>query len=380
MYSLADYGEMISDTARFGAYARAIKQAVRPGSTVVDIGCGPGVFALLACRAGARRVYAIESEDIIQFAKQLTATNRFADRVEFFQSDSRSVNLPERMDVLVSDLRGVLPMLGPAIASIEDARQRFLASDGVLIPQRDLLKAAVIESKQRYDQLVSPWRAAVDGLDLSLALSMLLNTNHGHHFKREQFLTKPQTWTVLDYTKGVVTHLAGDLQFRAERNGTAHGLCIWFEAHLLDDIGFSAGPEGASTVYGQLFLPWLEPVKLQEGQSVHVKLHADFVGDDYVWRWETSVPACDGASAKHFQQSTFQGSHLSSHSLRCRSADFIPELSPEGQADRWLAQAMDGRASLGEIAQSALTHFPQIFARWDDALRRAGELADKLSR
>ena len=56
MYSLRDYGAMIADAGRSNAYAKAIARAVRPGDTVADIGCGPGVFSLLACRAGARRV------------------------------------------------------------------------------------------------------------------------------------------------------------------------------------------------------------------------------------------------------------------------------------------------------------------------------------
>jgi len=144
MYSLNDYGDMIADDGRFAAYAKAIANAVRPGDTVVEIGCGPGVFSLLACRAGARRVFAIESEDSIHFARQLSAANGFADRIEFFQSDSRKTELPERAKVIVSDIRGSLPFLGAAIRSIEDARQRFLAPGGILIPQRDILKAAVV--------------------------------------------------------------------------------------------------------------------------------------------------------------------------------------------------------------------------------------------
>ena len=65
MYSLDDFGAMISDSARFKAYAEAISRCVRPGNVVLEIGCGPAVFSLLACHAGAKRVYAIETEDII---------------------------------------------------------------------------------------------------------------------------------------------------------------------------------------------------------------------------------------------------------------------------------------------------------------------------
>ena len=60
MYSIADYGAMIADDVRMGAFVRALRQAIKPGAVVIDIGTGTGIFALLACRFGARRVYAIE--------------------------------------------------------------------------------------------------------------------------------------------------------------------------------------------------------------------------------------------------------------------------------------------------------------------------------
>src|SRR2546427_10150845 len=110
MYSLRDFGAMIADAGRFGAYAKAIAAGVRPGDTVAEIGCGPGVFSLLACRAGARRGFAIELDDSIHFAKQLAAANGFTDPIEFFQRDSRKTELSERVNVIVSDLRGVLPL------------------------------------------------------------------------------------------------------------------------------------------------------------------------------------------------------------------------------------------------------------------------------
>src|SRR6266849_6424007 len=112
MYSLRDFGAMIADAGRFGAYAKAIAAAVRPGDTVAEIGCGPGVFSLLACRAGALRVFAIESDDSIHSARQLAASNGFTDRIEFFQGDSRKTELPERVNVIVSDIRGALPFRG----------------------------------------------------------------------------------------------------------------------------------------------------------------------------------------------------------------------------------------------------------------------------
>src|SRR5688572_27173656 len=137
MYSLAAYGKMIVDAARMDAYVRALRKAIRPGAVVVDLGCGPGLFALIACQLGARRVFAIEPNDVIQVARDAAREHGLSDRIEFIQELSKKVTLPKRADVIVSDLRGVLPWFGQHIDSIIDARSRFLAPDGVLIPARD---------------------------------------------------------------------------------------------------------------------------------------------------------------------------------------------------------------------------------------------------
>ena len=380
MYSLRDFGAMIADAGRFGAYAKAIAAAVRPGDTVAEIGCGPGVFSLLACRAGARRVFAIELDDSIQFARQLAAANGFTDRIVFFQSDSRKTELPERVNVIVSDLRGVLPLYDHVIPSLEDARRRLLATGGIMIPMRDTLKAAVIEADEFYSRLASPWQKSLPGVDLSSALLTILNQTYSSTFKNEQLLTHAQDWGLLDYIVGAATRVSAELDFHVERRGTAHGVCVWFETKLFEGIGYSSGPGAAGTVYGQLFLPWLEPVAVEKGQRIQLGLHADLVGQDYIWRWETRISAGPRNAEFHFQQSTFQGANFSPHSLRCQAVDYAPTLSEAGQADLWMLEKMDGAVSLQIIAQSAAERFPRLFSSWREALRRAADLSKEFSR
>jgi protein arginine N-methyltransferase 1 len=371
---------MIADSPRFKAYNKAIATAVRPGDVVLEIGCGPGVFALLACQAGARKVYAVDSEEIVHFAQELAVANGFADRMEFIQRDSRKLQLPELVDVIVSDIRGALPFFGQAIATVEDNRQRLLSPGGRLIPQRDALKAAVIEASDFYSNLVSPWREAAPALDLSLSLSLLLNETYKVHFDSDQLLTAAQTWAVLDYSTGAQACASANLNFAVNRASMAHGICLWFETELIDGIGFSSGPCSEKTVYGQVFLPWLEPVPVEEGQQIFVSLHANLVSEEYIWRWETKIHGNGRDADRFFQQSTFQGANFTPQSLRRRAAEFVPSLSEEGQANRWMLQAIDGKTSLQEIAQAGARQFPRIFPRWEDALHRAAELAIQFSR
>ena len=78
MYSVHTYGQMLADGPRMDAHVAALRRVVKPGSVVLDLGCGPGVFALLACRFGARRVFAIEPDNVIELARQAAKANGFA--------------------------------------------------------------------------------------------------------------------------------------------------------------------------------------------------------------------------------------------------------------------------------------------------------------
>ena len=122
---------MLADAPRMNAYSAALRQSLKPDSVVLDLGCGPGVFALLACKLGARRVYAVEPNNVIGLAREAAAANGLADRIEFFDKLSTEIALPEPATIIVSDLRGVLPLFQQHIPAIIDARKRLLARDGI---------------------------------------------------------------------------------------------------------------------------------------------------------------------------------------------------------------------------------------------------------
>jgi protein arginine N-methyltransferase 1 len=379
MYSLDQFALMFADKIRMEAYSAAIARSVRLGDAVVDLGCGPGVFALLACKAGARRVYAIDMDGVVDFGRQLASANGFGDRILFLRGDSRQIHLPERVNVLVSDVRGVLPLHSNAIDTIEDARDRFLEKDGCLLPSRDTLFAAIVELPEHYGQLTRAWRA-VPELDLSSGLPLVLNTIYRHHIKPQQVLSNSRPWHVLDYTKGAKIPAQARLELPITRTTVAHGIGIWFQTQLAGDIGYSTEPDSLETVYGHLFLPWLEPVFLREGEICSVDLRAHLVGTDYIWRWETDIPPSAERQQVRFVQSSFYGSLFPPSVLRKRAMGFVPVLNETGQAERWMFQAIDGKRPLEDIAAEAARLFPHVFQRTEDAFNQAAEIAEKFSR
>jgi len=379
MYSLDQFAAMFADRVRMDAYCAAIEATVRPGDTVVDLGCGPGIFALLACKAGARTVFAIDVDGVVDFGRHLAAANGFGDRVNFLRGDSRHIHLPERANVIISDIRGVLPLFSHAVGTLEDARVRLLAEGGRLLPSRDTLIAALVELPELYRHIADSWKS-IPHLDLSAGLPLVLNAIYRQQLKTEQVVSAALPWHVLDYAAGPKLPAQGTLEFTITRSAEVHGIGLWFETQLVEGIGYSTEPRNGETVYGHIFLPWLEPVALREGAVCSVNLRADLVGNDYVWQWETKLPATDVRTACHFRQSSFYGSVLSPSFLKKLSAGFVPVLSEAGIAERWLLQAMDGKRTLEDIAGEAARLFPAVFHRPADAFNRAAEIADKLAR
>lgn len=310
MYSVHFYGQMLRDAIRMEAYASALRRAVKPDSVVMDLGCGPGVFALLACKLGARRVYAVEPENIVGLARETAAANGFSDRIEFFEKLSTEITLPEPATIIISDLRGVLPLFEQNISSIIDARERLLAPGGVLIPERDVLWASVVEAPEQYGEIVGPWRNQFD-LDLAAGRRLVTNTWRKSRIKPEQLLTDPVCWTTLDYYKVNGADVHAEISWQAARTGTAHGIAVWFDSELAEGIRFSNHPAAPETIYGIGFFPFSDPVEVVEGDRITVWLAADLVNDGYVWRWDTEVPG-----KASFKQSTFFGVPLSTNQLR----------------------------------------------------------------
>src|SRR5881396_287245 len=214
MYSLAGYGQMIADEGRMDAYSRAMQRAIGRESIVLDIGAGTGILSLLACQYGARKVYAVEPSSVIGLAREAARANGFADRIQCIQALSTEIHLPEKADVIVSDLRGVLPLFQDHLPSIVDARRRLLAPGGHLIPKQDVLWAAIVEMPQEFDSLTKPWRRQPFELDLNAASQIVTNSWRKARIAPEQLLSKPYCWATIDYLTVESPNVAAEMTFQ----------------------------------------------------------------------------------------------------------------------------------------------------------------------
>lgn len=81
----------------------------KPGSVVVDVGCGSGILSIIAAKLGASRVYAVDAADATVEVGIANATiHGVADRVVFAQGDLFEPLDPTlEADIVIGDVSGI---------------------------------------------------------------------------------------------------------------------------------------------------------------------------------------------------------------------------------------------------------------------------------
>jgi type I protein arginine methyltransferase len=378
MYTLRDYGNMVSDERRVELYARALRGAVKPGSVVLDIGTGAGVLAMIAARLGARRVFAIEPSDVIELAREIAAQNGLDGRIEFMQGVSTSVELPERADVVVAEIHGILPLFGRSVATWIDARDRLLAPGGTMIPARETVFASVVEAPALHSQLVAPWSETVLGLDMRRGRRHVVSQICRAEFTPGDLLAPAVAWTTLDYLRIQRTDVSSRIVLEASRAGSAHGLGLWFESDLADGVRMTNAPGEPPLIFGNAYLPWPEPVEVSAGDVIEVEIAASPLDDRYLWRWDSRVSS-KGSERACFRQSQFDAVVIVPEKLKRQAASHVARLNEEGEMQRVALARMADGCTLGDIATELERRFPGRFPRWHDSLNWVGELALRCS-
>ncbi len=276
---------MLADETRGAAFERAIGSAIRGGEVVADVGAGTGLLSMMACRAGASRVYAVEEAPVIELAKALVRENGYEDRVVFLRGNSRKIDLPERADLVVSETIGTFVFSEDILPTLVDARERFLKSRGVMIPERIKVYLVPVES---FREGIGFWEKPLRGFDFRAgarhvpAGTVVAARKTG----RGEFLDDEQVAYDLEFaTASATMEFSRTLEFTSRREGTLHGFFGFWEARLHGEVSLTCGP-GAPPVHWPpvLFrLPEGIPVRTGDRISLHFT-RKDRPGWSWVWK------------------------------------------------------------------------------------------------
>jgi hypothetical protein len=350
---------MLADKDRMQSYLRAILKAVEPGDVVFDIGSGTGILAYFACMAGARVVYAVEQDPIVDLARAICRQNGFQDRVIFLNDWSDQVELPEQANVIVTETIGNIGFEEGLLGWIIDAKERLLAENGRIIPHSVELMAAPTEIPDAFDILDS-WTKQNYTLDFSPVGELVANNLVWNTLSPKSLLSQPKAVARADLATITNPDIVGEGHFIAGRDGLVEGVGCWFKAELVPGIILSNGPHLKESSWTQILLPLEYPLPVSAGDKLHVRIQSSTNGAH--WQWQIGYGHTDNG---HNGQSTLSGQLL--RPAYRSNPNQKPVRNVDGEVDLFILRMMDGSTTLEEMTRRTIAKFALQFSGFEDA-------------
>ncbi|KAK8724113.1 hypothetical protein OTU49_011206 [Cherax quadricarinatus] len=277
---------MIEDSVRTNAYQQAIFQNMEEdirGKVVVDVGCGTGILSMFCAQAGAKMVYAIDASKIAGHAKQLIEANGFKDVITVLQGKAEEVELPEKVDIVVSEWMGYMLLYETMLPSVLYVRDKWLKPGGKMYPERAVLYMALGEAQwiTKYEEGTYDFWISLNhiyNLDMSLladhAVARYKDVVHVHMVAQEDVLSLPTPVCDLN----LMTITAEDLRSMSRSftlfsmgSRRLNSMVLWFDVWFPGGLKLSTSPDNEDTHWQNTVLP-LATVSLQQDTQVKGEL------------------------------------------------------------------------------------------------------------
>ena len=274
------YSGMRDDVDRTEAYRRAIVEAVR-GKVVVDLGTGAlALLAIIAAKAGATHVYAIEVQaSAAKSARRAVEDAGLSESITVLHgfSTDADVVLPTKADIMVHELIGEIAGEEGVVAAVVDSLRRHMAEPSappISIPARTRSLIAPCEyPDEAYCARLPAALLETPGCARALKLPALPMTTR---------LSPPQTFEDLRFELGApAASQAHDLRFVASRAGRLRGVAVHIELFAGAGAGdaeadVSSAWEGSH--WRTILLLLDDEVAVEEGQKMVVRTSAKLAG------------------------------------------------------------------------------------------------------
>jgi predicted RNA methylase len=244
---------MLNDRTRTSRLIAGIREVVRPGDVVIDIGTGTGILAIAAARAGARHVYAIEATGIGKSAMAVFEANEVANRITLIEGWSTQISLPELGDVLISDIIGSEPLAENVLEITADAVNRLLKQDARLLPNRIKIFGLPVTiprtelMKHTFTgETVENWRSWYD-IDFSPLVDVARDSPHIFSIRPPLardwgILSEPILLADVDLREVKQLYIDNSVAVTVHTSGRLDGILEYFELELGPTTRFSTHP------------------------------------------------------------------------------------------------------------------------------------------
>lgn len=248
---------MLADRVRVEAYRNGLSNVVPAGATVVELGTGTGILAMLAANAGAGRVIAIDHSSIVNLASTIASHNGILN-IEFLRLHSSELKLVNRADLIIHEQMGHEIFGEHMVENLLELKRRVLKQNGRIEPGRFRLFAAPVSLNQQYRRPFV-WEVKDSQIDYSFlrdheVIKEYIGDRYARrlikNFEVESLLASPQS--VLEFDLNEIGSQAdikplARLDWRIEKEGQVDGILFFFQTWFGDGTTFDTSPTSIQT-------------------------------------------------------------------------------------------------------------------------------------
>jgi hypothetical protein len=233
---------------------------------------------------------------MLSAAKDIFIANGCDNIVSIF-GEGDVVELPEQVDVIVSERMGHFLFAERMLEPLITLRDKFLRPGGRVVPQQCSLHLGLVVHKGYFEEL-SFLRGRPYDIDFS-PVSEWPFTDVGIHCVRAEDIY-PDIIQLGEFSltdvRETPRYLSGTIA--PKEATTVYGMCGWFEAQLSPKVSLSTSPFAPPTHWFQFHFPFAEPLEVAANQPVEidVEIVPQRGQNGYAWRASTSSALREGES------------------------------------------------------------------------------------
>ncbi|NJO13958.1 MAG: methyltransferase [Rhizobiales bacterium] len=262
---------MLRDRLRNGAYRDAIERFA-PGRTVLDIGTGSGLLAMMAARAGAVRVFACEVNAMLAAsARSVIAANGLADCITVLDCHSTALDRMRDLDGGVELVMSEVfshDLIGEGVlGSLAHAREHLALPGAKFLPERASIVTALADFPAIPEEI-----GVVEGFDLTAFAAHLHAARHRSPEDPAIALrSAPADVFAFDFSNGALP-LSGTSNVQLVSNGgRISGLAQWLRLTFAEDIVYENRPGSGTDLHWMINLfPNAAPCAASAGKPFDV--------------------------------------------------------------------------------------------------------------
>lgn len=268
--------EMLKDKVRTESYRDFMyrNMDVFKDKVVLDVGCGTGILSMFAAKAGAKKVIAVDQSEIIYQAMDIVRSNNLEDTITLIKGRIEEIDLPvEKVDIIISEWMGYFLLFESMLDSVLYARDRYLADDGLVFPDRCSISLAAVGDTQKHNDRIAFWED-VYGFKMTCMKKAVIPEAVVEVLKPETVISESAVIKTIDCGSVSVSELEFSVDFILKI--TASSFCtaivgyfdIFFHKCCGNKVMFSTAPNCTKTHWKQTVFLLESPVAVKAGEDL----------------------------------------------------------------------------------------------------------------